>query len=169
VSDLRCREVENTFSRGSHSSLSTPAWGIAMNMPPIVKFFSGRSELFARDDHRWCRLTPEDEAHDFTGFNRETNEVNVGIYATRRPNGLVRVGFDVWRIGANLRPLAIERLENRWRQEATSLSKSLFRSASRRSHFSKSFARFEIAPERLEAWRCELESILSNPDAYESI
>src|SRR6267143_459152 len=135
-----------------------------MNMPPIVKFFSGRAECFIQDGRKWHRMSCEDEAHGFTGFSRETNEVNVGIYATRRPNGLVRVGFDVWRIGANLRPTAIERLENRWRQEAASFSKPMLRSVSRRAHFSKSFMRFEVSPERVEEWKLELESILSNPD-----
>jgi hypothetical protein len=43
------------------------------------------------------------------------------------------------------------------------------RHATRRSHFSKSFARFEVAADRLEEWKLELESVLSDPTTYEHI
>jgi hypothetical protein len=170
VSDLRCREMENTFSRGSHLLLSAPAWGLAMNTPSIVKFFAGRSECFVQDGERWRRMLPEDEAHHHTGYDRDTHGPNVGIYVTRRPNGLLRIGFDLWKIDANLRPSVIERLESRWRErEAVNLSNSMLRRVSQRAHISKSFARFEISVHRLEEWRLELESILSDPNTYESI
>jgi hypothetical protein len=134
-----------------------------------VCFFSGKSESFFRVGSEWHRADAEDEAKAFSGYDRETHEPNVGIYVTPRPNRLLRIGFDLWKINANLRPEAIERLQNRWRQEAATLSKSMLRSALRRSHFSKSFMRFEISPERLEAWKSELSAVLSNPESYEQI
>ena len=136
---------------------------------PQVRCFSGRQDSFVQDGERWRRTTPEDEAHFHTGFDHETHEPSVGIYIERRPNGLLRIGFDIWKLSLNLRPAVIERVENRWRQEAASFSKSLLRSTSRRSHFSNSFARFEIAPERLEAWKAELEHVLSNSESYECV
>jgi hypothetical protein len=138
--------------------------------PPNIRFFSGRSESFVQDGDRWRRMSPEDEAKMYTGYDRENHEPNVGVYIVRRPNGLVRVGFDLWKIDANLRPSIIERIANRWqRREAVNLSASQLRAVGRRVHISKSFARFEISVHRLEEWRTELESILSNPESYESI
>lgn len=142
---------------------------VAIAVAPNVRFFSGKQDSFIEFNSQWRRLTAEDAARMHTGYDRTTREPSIGIYIVRRTNGLMRVGFDLWRINANLRPLVVERVENRWRQEAASLSKSLLRSVSRRAHFSKSFAMFEVAPERLEAWQLELESILSNPESYESI
>jgi hypothetical protein len=136
---------------------------------PHVRCFSGRSDSFILCGSEWHRSTPEDEAHFHTGYDRETHEPSIGIYILRRPNGLVRVGFDLGRIDANLRPAAIERLENRWTQEAASLSKSMFRRVASRAHFSKSFARFEAAPERLEEWKSELASVLSDPASFEPL
>lgn len=137
---------------------------------PIVKFFTGRSELFVRDGRKWHRLTAEDEARGFTGICRETHEANVGVYVTKRPNGLMRVGFDLWKLGANLRASVIERIANRWQQrEAVNLSKSMLRSVDRRVHISKSFARFEISLHRLEEWQAELSAVLSNPESYQSL
>jgi len=138
-------------------------------MPPNIRFFSGRSESYFQFGSEWRRATSEDEAKAYSGYDRTTHDPNVGIYITPRPNGLVRIGFDLWKLNANLRPATIERLQNRWRQESTELSKFMLRSAQRRSHFSKSFARFEISPERIEEWKLELESVLSNPDSYETI
>jgi hypothetical protein len=138
-------------------------------LPPNVRFFSGRSESYFQFGSEWRRATSEDEAHAFTGFDRVTREPSVGIYISKRPNGLLRIGFDLWRLNANLRPAIIERLQNRWRQESAALSKSLLRSAQRRSHFSKSFMRFEISPDQLEGWKVELESILSDPASFEPL
>ncbi len=33
------------------------------------------------------------------------------MYIVRRPNGLLRMGFDIWKLNANLRPAVIERME----------------------------------------------------------
>jgi hypothetical protein len=103
------------------------------------------------------------------GLDHETREANVGIYIVRRPNGLLRVGFDLYKLDVNLRPSAVERLASRWRQEGVNLSKSLLRSVGRRVHFSRSFAQFEIAPERLEEWKSELRSVLSEAGSYECV
>ena len=138
-------------------------------LPPNVRFFSGRSESFFQFGSEWHRATPEDEAHQYTGYDRTTHEPCIGVYVEGRPNGLLRIGFDLWRLSVNLQPAAIAPTESRWRREAASLSKSLLRSASRRSHFSKSFMRFEVSPEGLEAWKFELSAVLSNPDSYEKI
>lgn len=138
-------------------------------LPPNIRFFSGRPESFFQFGTEWRRATPEDEAHAYTGFDRTTREPSVGVYVERRPNGLLRIGFDLWRLSVNLCPAAIERLQNRWRRESASLSKSMLRSASRRSHFSKSFMRFEISPERLQEWKSELAAVLSTPESYERI
>lgn len=141
-----------------------------MNTPPIVKFFSGCSECFVQDDDRWRRLTPEDDAHGFTGFNRETNEASVGVYATKRPNDLLRIGFDIFKLSANLRPAVIERIKKQWQQrEAVNLSPPLLRAVGRRVHVSKSFAQLEISIHRLAEWESELSAILSNPESYESL
>jgi hypothetical protein len=105
----------------------------------------------------------------FSGHERETHEPCIGVYVVRRPNSLLCVGFDLWKINLNLCPAAIARIETRWRREAARLSNSLLRSAQRRSHFSKSFAKFEVAPERLEEWKSELTAVLSNPDSYQRI
>jgi hypothetical protein len=137
---------------------------------PNVRFFSNRSELFMQCGSTWCRMTPEDEAQFHTRHDRETREANVGAHVVCRPNGLLRIGFDLWKLNANLRPAVIERLKNRWRQqEAASLSKSMLHHAQRRAYFTRSFARFEISPDRLEDWKSELSAVLSNPESYQSL
>ena len=136
---------------------------------PAVQFFAGRSESFVQEGARWRRMTPQDEAHACTGRDRETDEVTLGISISPRPNGLMKVEFDLFRLGANLRPETIERLRARWAKEASTFSKLLQKSVNRRAHFSKSFAQFEVSPERLEAWKSELSAVLENPDSYEPI
>jgi hypothetical protein len=145
--------------------------GTALLVPfsPIVHFFSGRSKSFVQCGSEWHRLTSEDEARLATGFSRESREPNMGVYVSRRPNGCVRIGFDLARLDVKLQPSAIERLERRWHEEAASFSKPLFRSVQRRVHFARSFAQFEVSPEHVEGWKLELESILSDPNSYESI
>ena len=114
-------------------------------------------------------MTPQDEAHACTGRDSDSREVQVGISISPRPNGLMKIEFDLFRLGANLRPPVIERLRERWEAEARTFSKLLLRSVSRRAHFSKSFAQFEVAPRNLEAWQAELSAILENPASYESL
>ena len=145
----------------------TPA---AVIIAPQVRCFSGKQDFFIHDGERYRRTTPEDEAHFYTGYDRETHEPSVGIYIVPRGNGLLTIGFDLWKIGANLRPSAVEWLERRWQQrEAVNLSASMLRSVGRRVHISKSFARFEISLHRLEEWQAELSAILSNPESYEQL
>ena len=144
----------------------TPALEI---VAPQVRIFSGKSDSFFQFGTEWRRATSEDEAHAYTGFDGTTREPSVGIYVTKRPNSLMRIGFDLWRLGVNLQPAVIERLQDRWRRESETLSKSMLKSALRRSHFSKSFARFEISPERIEGWKAELESVLSDPASFETL
>lgn len=151
------------------STVPLPISISATFLPPNIRFFSGRSESYFQFGSDWRRATPEDEAKGFSGYDRITDEPTVGIYIVRRPNGLLRIGWDLWKLNVNLRPAAVERIERRWRREAQGLSKSMLRSASRRSHFSKSFARFEISPEYLEGWKVELESVLGDPVSFEAL
>jgi hypothetical protein len=139
------------------------------SLSPSVRFFAGRSETFIESDTGWRHMSPEDEARSRTGLDRETHEPNIGIHVVRRPNGLVRIGFDLWKLDVNLRLATVENLESRWREQAARFSKPLLRSVSRRAHFSKSFAQFEVAPEELEGWKHELESVLSSVDSFEPI
>jgi hypothetical protein len=89
------------------------------HIPPIVRVFSGRSESFVQSGpgSAWQRLTNEDEARRATGHNRETKVPSVGVYVIRTNGGRVKVGFDLWRLSANLTPAALARLENRWRSD----------------------------------------------------
>ena len=134
-------------------------------LPPHLAFFSRPSQWLRRVGSQWRRATPECDAHSHTGRDQD-GERHLGIYVVPRRNGLVRIAFDLWRLGLNLRPEIIERLWARWRADGESLSKSLLKSAERRSHFSKSFAAFEVSIHRLEQWKSELDSILSNPASY---
>ena len=136
---------------------------------PNVAFFSGRSESFVQYGNRWRRLTSEDEAHFHTGFDQATREQHLGVFNARRQNGLIQIGFDLGKLNVNLKPAVIERLKGRWEQKASAYSKSLRRSVSRRVHFAKSFARFEVLPDQVEGWKSELAAILENPDSYTPI
>ena len=79
------------------------------DLPPHVAFFSKRSERFFQVGSQWRRATPEDDAHFRTGRDQE-GERHLGVYMVPRRNGMVRVGFDLWRLDLNLRPEIIERL-----------------------------------------------------------
>jgi hypothetical protein len=138
-------------------------------LPPNIRFFSGRSESFIQVGSEWRPTSPEDEAHFRTGYDRETHEPNVGIYIVRQPNKLLQIGFDILRLNVSMRPAVIERLGRRWWHQSASLSKSLLRSVGHRVHFSKSFAQFEVSPDRLAEWKLELEFVLSDGASYESI
>jgi hypothetical protein len=132
----------------------------------IVKFFAGPSESFILDGSRGRRVTPREEAHFHTGYNRASGDVHIGAFVEPRKNGLVRVGFDVIRLDLDLRPQVIERIRDRWTAESARFSKPLLKSASCRAHFSKTFAEFEISPTQLESWKEELTSILSESGSF---
>jgi hypothetical protein len=136
---------------------------------PHVAFFRAPSNSFVQFGSQWRRMTTEDEARSHTGYDHDTREPSVGVYIVRRQNGLLRIGFDIWKLDVNLRPTVLECLENRWRQQTANFSKSLLRSVNHRVHFSKSFAQFEIAPEQIEEWKQTLEDMLSNPASYEAL
>jgi hypothetical protein len=83
-------------------------------------------------------------------------------------NGRVKVGFDLWRLSANLTPAVVARLENLWRSEDAPLfSKAALRTLDRRVHFSASFVTIVTLPERVAFWTDEFASVLSNPDSFE--
>jgi hypothetical protein len=139
-------------------------------VPPTVKFYSGRQQTFLSDGPtQWRRMTPEDGARLHTGYDRETREPHLGVYIVPVSNGLVRIGFDVFRLNLQIRESTIDRLQHRWRDEAAALPKTLLRRLYRRTHFSRSFAKFEVQPEDVERWKEELECVLSNPETYESL
>jgi hypothetical protein len=144
----------------------------AFLIPPTVRIFSGRSESFVQSGpgSQWIRLTAEDESKRATGHNRETKAPSIGVYVLPPKNGRVKVGFDLWRLSANLAPAVLARLENRWRSEDAPLfSKTALRSLDRKVHFSKSFATIITLPERVAFWTDELVSVLSNPDSFEPL
>jgi hypothetical protein len=144
----------------------------AFHVPPVVRVFSRRSESFVQADPRsqWIRLTAEDEAKRATGHNRETKAPSVGVYVMRTNSGRVKVGFDLWRLSANLTAAVLARLENRWRSEdATLFSKTALRTLARKVHFSASFLTVVTLPERVAFWTDELVSVLSNPDSFEPL
>jgi hypothetical protein len=137
---------------------------------PTVKFYAGRQETFLSDGpSQWRRMTPEDGARLHTGYDRETREPHLGVYIVPVGNGLRRIGFDVLKLNLNIRESTMTRLEQRWREQSASLPKTQLRHLLRRAHFARSFAQFEVQPESVEEWEEELESILSNPETYESI
>ena len=116
----------------------------AFHIAPTARVFSGRSESFVQSGpgSAWQRLTAEDEAKRATGHNRETKEPSVGVYVISTNGGRVNVGFDLWRLSANLKPAVLARLENRWRSEDAPLfSKTALRTLDRKVHFSKSSSR----------------------------
>ena len=144
----------------------------AFDTPPNVRVFSGRSESFVQSGpgSQWIRLTAEDEAKRATGYNRETKVPSVGVYVLPPKNGRVKVGFDLWRLSANLTPTVLERLENRWRSEDARLfSKTALRALGCKVHFSKSFVTVMTLPERVAFWTDEFASVLSNPDSFEAL
>ena len=137
---------------------------------PTVKFYAGRQETFLSDGPtHWRRMRPEDAARLHTGYDRETREPHLGVYIIPVGNGLRRIGFDVFKLNLNFRESTMERLEQRWREQIASLPKTQLRHLLRRAHFARSFAQFEVQPDSVEEWEEELESILSNPETYESI
>jgi hypothetical protein len=136
--------------------------------PPTVTFFRAPSKSYVLCGSEWQRVSPEEEARMHTGFDRVTREPHIGASIVRRPNGLLRMSFDLVRLDVRLRPSALARLERAWKEEAENFSKPLFRAALRRTHFSRVFVQFEVLPERDEQWKAELSALLENPASYET-
>jgi hypothetical protein len=144
----------------------------AFHIAPFVRVFNKRSESFvqAGPGSAWHRLTAEDEAKRATGHNRETKEPSIGVYVLPPKNGRVKVGFDLWRLSANLKPAILKQLENLWRSEDAPLfSKTALRALDRKVHFSASFVTVVTLPERVAFWTDEFVSVLSNPDSFEPL
>jgi hypothetical protein len=174
--DLHRPLLAGTNQRGSYlvpSPLGAAIGGsmstIAFHIAPTVRVFSGRSESFIQSGpgSRWIRLTAEDDAKRATGHNRETKAPSVGVYVIRTSSGRVKVGFDLWRLSANLTQAVVTRLGNLWRTEDAPLfSKTVLRTLDRKVHFSKSFVTVVTLPERVAFWTDELVSVLENPDSF---
>ncbi len=144
----------------------------AFLIPPTVYVFNRRSESFIQSGpgSTWHRLTAEDEAKRATGHNRETKEPSIGVFVFPPRNGRVKVGFDLWRLSANLRLDVLARLENRWRSDDAPLfSKAALRALDRKVHFSSSFVTIVTLPERVAFWTDEFVSVLSNPGSFEPL
>ena len=85
----------------------------AFHISPAVRVFNKRSESFVQSGpgSAWHRLTAEDEAkRAIVCHNRDTREPSVGIYVIRTSSGRVKVGFDLWRLSANLTEAVVTRL-----------------------------------------------------------
>jgi hypothetical protein len=137
---------------------------------PSVEFFSGKQEAYVGvPGLSWRRITPKEAAQDHTGFAHATRECHVGVYVVPVSNGLVRLGFDLWRLDMNLKPSVCERLEQCLRSRVTGLSKSQLRYFYRHSHVSRSHADFVVRPEDLSGLKDELSAILSDLGSYEAI
>jgi len=92
----------------------------AFLIPPTVRVLQrALRESFVQSGpgSTWQRLTPEDDAKRATGYNRDTRAPSVGVYVMHPKNGRVKVGFDLWRLSANLTQAVLRRLENLWRSE----------------------------------------------------
>jgi hypothetical protein len=140
-------------------------------IPAVVRIFTGRSESFAQRNpgDGWKRLTNEEEARLFTGINRETKAPSVGVYVSSNA-GRIKIGFDLWRIDVNLAQHVVESLRRRWNEDdAPRFSKTALRTVGQKTHFSKSFVTVVTVSERVEFWKSELESVLTNPGSFEHI
>jgi hypothetical protein len=148
--------------------MSTTAFHIA----PTVRVFNRRPESFIQSGpgSAWIRLTAEDEAKRATGHNRDTKAPSIGVYVIRTSSGRVKVGFDLWRLSANLTEAVVTRLGNLWRTEDAPLfSKTALRTLDRKVHFSASFVTVVTLPERVAFWTDELVNVLLNPDSFEPL
>jgi hypothetical protein len=137
---------------------------------PSVEFFSGRQEAFVKDSvGSWHRLTAQEAAKEFTGRDRESRELRVGVFVSPRSNGMVQLGFDLWRLDSNLTESTRECLRKLHDSRSSGWSKTERRYSRDRVHFSKSFAEFVVRHEDLEAWKDELSRVLSDPASFEAI
>ena len=137
---------------------------------PTVEFFAGKQDGFAGvPGVSWHRLTPRESAKGHTGYSREAREPKVGIYVEPVPNGLTRIGLDLWKLNVNFRPSVIERLEQRLIASTNDLSKSQRRYALRHLHVSRTFMEFVVKAEDVEKWKSELSRLLTDPGSFEPL
>ena len=139
--------------------------------PPAVRFYERPSNSYVQmPGGTWHRLDAQDESHFGTGYDRATHEAKIGIYVLRKSADRIKIGCDLARVDVNLKPAVLEKLEEQWKSgDAALFSKSALRNVSRKIHFSRSFVTIICLPERLNFWRSELESILSNPFSFDPI
>jgi hypothetical protein len=136
---------------------------------PHVQCFSGQQHSFIQCGSEWHRMTPRDEAHAHTGQDRQTGELNIGVFIERRPGDRVIIGFDVFRTGLRLKREVTERLDLKWQEEVATLPSRTLRHLSRKAHFSLSFAEIPTTAARVEYWQGEIERALSDPGSYEQL
>jgi hypothetical protein len=139
-------------------------------MAPSIEFFSGRQEAFLKDSvGSWHRLTAQEAAKEFTGRDRDSRELRIGVFVSPRSNGMVQIGFDLWRLDSNLTESAREHLRKLHVSRSSGWSKSDLRYSRDRVHFSKSFAEFVVREEHVNVWKDELAQVLSDPGSFEAI
>jgi hypothetical protein len=137
---------------------------------PSIEFFSGRQEAFVKDSvGSWHRLTAQEAAKEFTGRDRESRELRVGVFVSPRSNGMVQLGFDLWRLDSNLTESTCEHLRKLHVSRSSGWSKAELRYSRDRAHFSKSFAEFVVRQDDLDAWKDELTNVLSAPGSFEPL
>jgi hypothetical protein len=138
-----------------------------LNTFPRVTFYTAPSKLYVEDRSRWRRMTPEEDARAHTGYDRETREPQVGVAIRHRQNGRYHFSVDLWRVNLKFREDALEPLAARWREEITSLPKTIRQKLA--FSWSASILELEAMPPYVDGWRAELERVLSDPRTYERI
>ena len=103
-----------------------------------------------------------------TGRNQESGEITVGVGLRQRHNAFIEVSFDLWRIGFDLSPETINRLEQQWLSLCASLPRSMQRKIGSAS-FGRCFSTFHIPIEQAGDWRGFLTELLSDPASYVDI
>lgn len=136
---------------------------------PSVEFFAGRQETFERTPNgSYRRMTAKDAANLHTGSSSD-GQSHVGVFFSPRQNGMVEVGFSLWRLAANLTPATCEQLREHFVSRSRAWSKSELRYSRDRVHFAKTFAEFVVREGEVDEWKVELSVVLSDPGSYEAI
>jgi hypothetical protein len=137
---------------------------------PSIEFFSGRQEAFVKDSvGAWHRLTAQESAKEFTGRDKDSRELRIGVFVSPCSNGMVQLGFDLWRLDSNLTESTCEHLRKLHVSRSSGWSKSELRYTRDRVHFSKTFAEFIVRHEELDEWKEELSRTLSDHASFEAI
>lgn len=137
---------------------------------PSIEFFSGRQESFVKDSvGSWHRLTAQEAAKEFTGRDRDSHELRIGVFVSPRSNGMVQLGFSLWRLDKNLAEPTREHLRELHASRSSGWSHDELRYSRSRVHFSKTFAEFVVRHEDLDDWKDELSRVLCDPASFEAI
>jgi hypothetical protein len=133
---------------------------------PVTFHGPQRSQYYVEAPRGWRRLLPREESHASTGYDLH-REAHLGVSVTRRQNGRYRIAFDVFRLNLKLTASVLDRIERRWREQASTFSKPIQRRMT--LHTSASFVELETFPERVEEWKSFLEALLTSSGSYEQL